>query len=81
LLLALGEVVEAGRWASERGPRGEDVLSLPGERDDLVLARMLLAGGAPDRAAALLDRLHAAAAPAGGGRPRLRSASPGRRAG
>jgi LuxR family maltose regulon positive regulatory protein len=61
LLLALGEVDAAGRWASERGLSDEDTLSYAGERDYLVLARLLLARGAPERAAALLHRLHAGA--------------------
>jgi LuxR family maltose regulon positive regulatory protein len=61
LLLALGEIGEVVRWAAERGLSDEDTPSYPRERDYLVLARILLARGAPDRALPLLGRLHDAA--------------------
>jgi LuxR family maltose regulon positive regulatory protein len=61
LLLVLGEVEEAARWVAERGLNEVDVLGCPREREYLVLARLLLARDAPDRALGLLDRLHGAA--------------------
>ena len=61
LLLALGEVDEVDRWVAERGLRETDAPSYPREREHLVLARLLLARGAPERALPLLGRLHAPA--------------------
>jgi LuxR family maltose regulon positive regulatory protein len=61
LLLALGEGDEAVAWIAERGLSDADVPAYPREREYLVLARLLLARDAPDRALALLDRLHTAA--------------------
>jgi LuxR family transcriptional regulator, maltose regulon positive regulatory protein len=61
LLLALGETDEVERWAIERGLRETDAPSYPRERDHLILARLLLARGGPERTLPLLGRLHAAA--------------------
>ena len=57
LLLALGEVEEVAAWVAERGLSDGDAPTYPREREYLVLARLLLARGAPDRALALLNRL------------------------
>lgn len=57
LLLAQGETAEAAGWAAERGLSDEDTPSYPRERDYLVLARLLLARGAPGRTLKLLDRI------------------------
>ena len=48
--------------ARDRGLEGGDALSYPREREHLVLARLLVAEQRADRALALLERLHAAAA-------------------
>jgi LuxR family maltose regulon positive regulatory protein len=61
LLLALGEVEAVAAWIGQRGLSDSDVPTYPREREYLVLARLLIARGAPDRAVALLDRLHDAA--------------------
>ncbi|HKO86643.1 MAG TPA: LuxR C-terminal-related transcriptional regulator [Actinomycetota bacterium] len=61
LLLAQGEVAEAARWVRARGLDAEDEPTYPREREYLVLARVLLASDVPDRALALLERLHAQA--------------------
>jgi LuxR family transcriptional regulator, maltose regulon positive regulatory protein len=61
LLLALGETDEVHRWVVERGLRETDAPTYSREREHLVLARLLLAQGAPERALPLLGRLHAAA--------------------
>jgi LuxR family transcriptional regulator, maltose regulon positive regulatory protein len=58
LALARGEVAEAARWAQERGLGPDDEPSYPREGEYLVLARVLLAQHAPDRALGLLERLH-----------------------
>jgi LuxR family maltose regulon positive regulatory protein len=58
LALAYGEVAEAVRWVQARGLDVEDQPSYPREREYLVLARVLLATGAADRALGLLERLH-----------------------
>jgi LuxR family maltose regulon positive regulatory protein len=58
LALARGEVAEAARWAQDRGLGPGDQPSYPREREYLVLARVLLAQHAPDRALGLLERLH-----------------------
>jgi len=65
LLLAQGEVAAATRWVRARGLAAEDEPSYPREREYLMLARVLLATGAPDRALGLLERLHARAAAQG----------------
>jgi LuxR family maltose regulon positive regulatory protein len=61
LALARGEVAEAARWVQDRGLGPDDQPSYPREREYLVLARVLLAQHAPDRALGLLERLHAQA--------------------
>jgi LuxR family maltose regulon positive regulatory protein len=61
LLLADGEVEEAGRWVATRGLGADDEASHVHERELLVLARVLLAGQAPRRALGLLQRLGALA--------------------
>jgi LuxR family maltose regulon positive regulatory protein len=58
LALAGGEVAEAARWVQDRGLGPDDQPSYPREREYLVLARVLLAQHAPDRALGLLERLH-----------------------
>ena len=58
LALARGEVAEAARWIQDRGLGPGDQPSYPREREYLVLARVLLAQHAPDRALGLLERLH-----------------------
>src|SRR5262245_23655452 len=65
LLLAQGQVDQAARWAEEQELKAEDEPSYLRERDQLVLARVLLAGRAPERALGLLGRLHALAAAQG----------------
>ncbi len=62
LLLAQGNLTEAVRWTTEGGLSADDEPDYPRERGHLVLARVLLAQEEADRALALLDRLHAAAA-------------------
>lgn len=57
LLLAQGRVEEAAAWARERGLVEDDDAPFPQERDYLVLARVLLAHGVPDRVLRLLDSL------------------------
>jgi LuxR family maltose regulon positive regulatory protein len=47
-------------WGVQRGVRETDPPHYPRERDHLVLARLLIAGGASERALPLLGRLHAA---------------------
>jgi len=61
LSLAHGEVAEAARWVKDRGLSVDDEPTYPREREYLVLARLLSATGAPDRALPLLERLHALA--------------------
>jgi LuxR family transcriptional regulator, maltose regulon positive regulatory protein len=58
LALAQGEVAEAARWVQDRGLGPSDQPSYPREREYLVLARVLLADHAADRALGLLERLH-----------------------
>jgi LuxR family maltose regulon positive regulatory protein len=58
LALARGEVTEAARWVQDRGLGPDDQPSYPWEREYLVLARVLLADHAADRALGLLERLH-----------------------
>jgi len=62
LLLAQGELAQAAGWAAARGLDPSDQPSYPREREYLLLARLLIAQGQPDRALPLLERLHAAAA-------------------
>src|SRR6266540_2680886 len=61
LLLAQGDLAEATRWVQEQGLADGDAPSYPQERESLVLARVLLARNAPDRALDLLARLRAEA--------------------
>lgn len=57
LWLLQGDVAAAARWVEERGLRQDDALSYAREAAHAVLARVLLAQGAPRDARALLDRL------------------------
>lgn len=61
LLLALGEKDEVDAWVAQRGLQETDPPNYPREREHLVLARLLIARGLPERALPLLGRLHAAA--------------------
>ncbi len=61
LLLGQGDLAAAARWTQEGGLGADDEPDYPNEPGHLLLARVLLAQGRPDRALALLDRLHAAA--------------------
>jgi LuxR family transcriptional regulator, maltose regulon positive regulatory protein len=65
LLLALGQVAQAARWARQRGLGVEDEPSYAREREYLVLARVLLAEQTPEPALRLLERLHDLAAAQG----------------
>jgi LuxR family transcriptional regulator, maltose regulon positive regulatory protein len=65
LALAQGRVEDAARFVRDRGLGPEDEPGYPREREYLVLARVLLAQQAPQRALGLLARLHAAAAAQG----------------
>lgn len=57
LLLAQGDVAAATQWTEERGLNVDDAPSYPREPAYLVLARVLIARGAADRALSLLARL------------------------
>jgi LuxR family maltose regulon positive regulatory protein len=57
LLLAQGDVAAATRWTEDRGLSADDIPSYPREPAYLVLARVLIAGGAADQALSLLARL------------------------
>jgi ATP/maltotriose-dependent transcriptional regulator MalT len=61
LLLAQGRAQEAVRWTQERGLTEDDEISFQREGNYLVLARVLLARSASDRALGLLERLDALA--------------------
>ena len=61
LLLAQARVAEAAGWLDERRLGETDEPAYAREREYLVLARLLLARGAPDRALPLLERLAAQA--------------------
>jgi LuxR family maltose regulon positive regulatory protein len=65
LALAHGETADAARWVQECGLDADDEPSYPREREYLVLARVLLAQQAPQRALGLLERLQAQAAAQG----------------
>ncbi|HET6748274.1 MAG TPA: LuxR C-terminal-related transcriptional regulator [Actinomycetes bacterium] len=65
LLLAHGDVAAAARWARRRGLGAGDEPTYAREREYLVLARVLLAERAPERASGLLARLHDLAAAQG----------------
>jgi LuxR family maltose regulon positive regulatory protein len=58
LLLSHGDLAAASRWIQQRGLGPDDPPSYPHEGEYLVLARVLLAQQAPDRAVELLGRLH-----------------------
>jgi LuxR family transcriptional regulator, maltose regulon positive regulatory protein len=62
LAVVQGRTADAARWVRDRGLGIDDALSYPREGEYLVLARLLVAEQAPNRALALLARLHAAAA-------------------
>jgi LuxR family maltose regulon positive regulatory protein len=62
LLLAQGQLAQAAAWAAARRLDPGDQPSYPREGEYLVLARLLIAQGEPERALPLLARLHAAAA-------------------
>jgi LuxR family maltose regulon positive regulatory protein len=62
LLLAHGEVMAAVRWTSQRGLHARRPAELSPGPEYLVLARVLLAEQAPERALRLLGRLHEGAA-------------------
>jgi LuxR family maltose regulon positive regulatory protein len=62
LLLAQGQLAQAAAWAAAKGLDAGDTPSYPREREYLLLARLLLAQGEPERARALLERLQGAAA-------------------
>ncbi|HEY7014921.1 MAG TPA: LuxR C-terminal-related transcriptional regulator, partial [Streptosporangiaceae bacterium] len=62
LLLAQGDVAATARWTQQNGLAADDQPDYAREPGYLVLGRVLLAQGHPDRALMLLDRLYAAAA-------------------
>jgi ATP/maltotriose-dependent transcriptional regulator MalT len=62
LLLAQGQLAQAAAWVAARGMDPADQPGYPREREYLLLARLLIATGEPERALPLLGRLHAAAA-------------------
>ena len=57
LLLARGDVAEVARWVAEQGISFADSPSYLRSREYLVLVRLLLAQGQPDRALELVSRL------------------------
>jgi len=61
LALAQGEVAEAAHWVNQRGLAPDDQPGYPREGEYLILARVLLAQHAPDRALGLLERMRALA--------------------
>jgi LuxR family transcriptional regulator, maltose regulon positive regulatory protein len=65
LWLANGEVAEAAHWVDRRGLGPDDEPSFAREREYLILARVLLATRASERALGLLERLAALAAAQG----------------
>jgi LuxR family maltose regulon positive regulatory protein len=62
LLLAQGDLAATVRWTQENNLNEDDEPDYAREPGYLVLGRVLLAQGRPDRALVLLDRLYAAAA-------------------
>jgi LuxR family maltose regulon positive regulatory protein len=56
LALANGQVDAAASWVRQRGLDAQDRPCYPREREYLILARVLLAQQAPERALAMLDR-------------------------
>src|ERR671913_929900 len=65
LAIVNGQVADAARWVQARGLDVEDPPSYPREREYLLLARLLVAEGDPERALELLERLRAEAAAQG----------------
>jgi LuxR family transcriptional regulator, maltose regulon positive regulatory protein len=65
LALSNGQVEAAARWVLQRGLAVHDQPSFPRERDYLILARVLLAQQAPERAVAILEPWAALAAAQG----------------
>ena len=65
LLLAVGRMHDAERWAEEWGLSEHDEVSYAREREQLVLVRLLLGRHEPNRALSLLDRLEGLAASQG----------------
>ena len=65
LLLAQGDVASAAQWADSCGLGAGDLPDYPREPGYLILARLLIARGCPDRAVVLLHRLESAAAAQG----------------
>ena len=65
LALGNGQVEAAARWVQQRGLDVQDQPSYPRERDCLILARVLLAQQAPERASELLEPWTALAAAQG----------------
>ena len=65
VLVAQGQLAAAARWAAERGLTAGDEPSYAHEREQLVLARLLIAERTPDQALPLLERLHRLAAAQG----------------
>jgi LuxR family maltose regulon positive regulatory protein len=61
LLLIQGDAQEVARWVAGRGLEAEDEPGYPRELEYLVLTRILLGRGEPDKALALLERLEAVA--------------------
>jgi LuxR family maltose regulon positive regulatory protein len=57
LLLTQGDLAAVAEWAGQRGLFADDEPSYLGEQEHLVLARLLLAQGRPDRALPMLDRM------------------------
>lgn len=58
LLLTQGDLDAVAEWAGQRGLSADDEPSYLGEQEHLVLARLLIARGQPDRALTMLDRMH-----------------------
>jgi LuxR family transcriptional regulator, maltose regulon positive regulatory protein len=62
LLLAQGQVAQAAGWAAARRLDPDDQPGYPREREYLLLARLLITQGEPERARPVLGQLHASAA-------------------
>jgi LuxR family transcriptional regulator, maltose regulon positive regulatory protein len=67
LLLALGDVAGALRWAEELATEADDLAAFEREPEALTLVRVRLAQGRPDAVLELLGRLQAAAEASGRG--------------
>jgi LuxR family maltose regulon positive regulatory protein len=61
LLLAGGDVAAAAAWAQDAGISADQEVAYPRELEHLLLAKVLMAQGNPDRALVLLEALEAAA--------------------